>query len=96
MRRRRKALVRRETEMWFEVEGFKVGAEVVGEVGAGQGELDGCFQVAELVAGVVAPALELDAVNGAARSQHPEGVGQLDLAAGVGAGSGQDLKDLGW
>src|SRR5438309_786777 len=35
-------------------------AEVVGELGAGQGELDGCFQEAELVAGVVASARELD------------------------------------
>src|SRR5262249_56352056 len=41
----------------LEGEGLEVGAEFVGEVGAGQGELDSGLEKAELVARVVAAAL---------------------------------------
>src|SRR5262245_520162 len=79
----------------LEVERLQIAAKVGGEIGAGQSELDGRLEEAELVAAVVPPALELHAVHGPAGPQDPERVGQLDLAAGVGARTGQDLEDLG-
>src|SRR5438093_1730870 len=42
------------------IEGFQVGTELVGQVGTREGELDGRLEEPELVAGVVASALELD------------------------------------
>src|SRR6185503_13938582 len=79
----------------LEAQGFEVGAEFVGQIGASQRELDRGLEKPELVAGVVAPALELDRVHRAAGAQHSQRVGQLDLAAGVRAGAGQKLEDLG-
>src|SRR6266705_3234014 len=64
----------------LEIEGFEVGAELVGQVGTGQGELDGGLEEAELVARVVAAALELEGIHGAAGPEGAKGVSQLDLA----------------
>src|SRR6185503_14507580 len=58
----------------LEGEGFQVGAEFAGEVGAGQGELDGGLEKAELVARVVAAPLELEGVHGAAGLERAQGI----------------------
>src|SRR5262245_54061536 len=58
----------------------EIRAEGVGQVGAGQGKFDGGLEETELLAGVVSLALELDRVDRPLRAQHPEPVGELDLA----------------
>src|SRR6185295_3573771 len=76
-------------------EALEVRAEGVGQVRPGQRELDGGLEEAELVAGVVALALELHRVHRPARAQRAQAVGQLDLAAAVGGGLGQDVEEVG-
>src|SRR5512132_1589287 len=79
----------------LQLERLQVTAKVVGEVGTGEGELDGGLEEAELVARVVALALELDRVHRAPRAERAQAVGELDLAALVGGGLGENSKDVG-
>ena len=73
-------------------QGTNSGAEVL----ALAGELDDRAQVVELVAGVVAAAAEQHAVHAAALAgfagQHPERVGELDLAAASRRGLAQHAE----
>src|SRR2546426_11094987 len=63
----------------LEPQRLEVGAELAGEVGPVQGELNRGLEEAELVPGVVAPALELDAVHRASRPERAQGVRELDF-----------------
>src|SRR2546428_4714514 len=74
---------------------LQVGPHRGPDVGASQGGVDEGFHVAELVAGVVAQALELDRGDGrAAPGELADGVGEPDLAAAAGLELGEDVEDL--
>src|SRR2546428_6271101 len=81
--------------LWLEVEGVLVSTELVGQVGTREGELDGRLEEPELVAGVVARALEFDGVHRATPPQSPQSVGQLDLAATIRRRLAEDREKLG-
>src|SRR5512139_3695547 len=78
----------------LDAEALEVGAEGVGQVGARERELDRGLEKAQFLAHVVAAAFELDGVEWPAAAEGPESVGQLDLAAGVRWGLGQDREDV--
>src|SRR5437879_5998799 len=80
----------------LEPQRLEIGAEVGGEVGPGQGELYRRLEEPELVPGVVAATLELDAVHRAPRPERPEGVGELDFPPAVRLGVGEDRENLRW
>src|SRR5207245_11778866 len=66
------------------------------DVVASQGGVDEGLHVAELVARVVAQALELDRPDGrAAPGELADGVGEPDLASAAGLELGEDVEDLG-
>src|SRR5688572_3030215 len=79
----------------LEAEALEVSAELVTEVRPGEGEIHRGLEKAQLVAGVVAPPLELQGVD---RPLLPEGaqpVGELDLATRVRRGLREDRKEVG-
>ena len=65
---------------------LQVGAEGLGEIRALQGEVHHRLEEAELVAGVVADAVDLVGVERPRAQQLAQAVGQLDLAGPVAAG----------
>ena len=68
-------------------------AELRAEVLARQGQLDGGAEVVELAADVVATLVERVAVHVEVGEQPPDGVGELDLAAGARLGAVDRLED---
>src|SRR5437867_5605183 len=78
-----------------ERETLQVRAELVRKVRPRQRELDRRLQEAELVAGVIALAFEGKRVHRPPGAQGPEPARELDLAALVLAGLGENRKEIG-
>src|SRR5712692_11770912 len=67
----------------LEVQGLQVSPERIGQVGTGKGELNRRLEESQLVASVVALALELDSIDGPPAAEHAQAIGELDLSPGV-------------
>src|SRR5688500_17602543 len=75
-------------------DGLKVLGEGGAEVVALKREFDRRFEEAELVAGIVACAFELQSVDGSVAEKVAQAVGELDLAAGAGLHGLDGLEDF--
>ena len=72
----------------------EVGRELVGEIGPPQREVHHRLQEPELVAGVVADALDLARVDRPRLQQLAQAVGQLNLAGAIALGRGERREDV--
>src|SRR5437016_1661538 len=67
-----------------DLERSEIGAKLVGQIWPRQREFHGGLQESELVAGVIALALELHRVHRALTAERAQRIGELDLSAAVG------------
>src|SRR5690606_31375473 len=72
---------------------LQIGLEILAELGMTQRILDGCAQIADLAAAVVASPAERPDIDRLVLEQRRDTVGQLDLAAGAAAGALELVED---